>query len=228
MKVSVICPNHGRDLTLLRASVPSWVEFIEVNLGLERSEQRNIGIEKSTGAILFIVDSDQVLSPELIKECIYLLSIGFSSVYIPEIIVAKSFFGKVRNFERSFYTGTEIDVPRAVLRSACPKFDQTLHGPEDSDWGHRIPGLRATSKNPLYHHDDISLREYFRKKNYYAASLRRYREKWKKCKCLNFRYRVIEVFTEKGKWKKLVRSPILSICMFLIIIARGFIYAKNR
>ena len=228
MKVSVICPNHGRDLTTLKASLPSWVEFIEVNVGLERSAQRNIGIDRATGDLLLILDSDQSIQPGLIEECRRLCEIGYSAIYIPEVIVAKSFFGKVRKFEREFYTATAIDVPRFVRKRLCPKFDETLHGPEDSEWGNRILGIRTTSRKALYHHDDISLYEYLRKKDYYADSLRRYREKWPNCKCLSFRYRVFGVFTEKGKWRKLIRHPILSMCMFGIIILRGFIYARNR
>lgn len=226
--VSVIVPNHGRDLTILRNSLPPWIEFIEVNLGKERSYQRNFGIQKAKGEYLLILDSDQSISPALIYECVYLMRLGYSCVYIPEVIVAKSFFGKVRKFEREFYTGTEIDVPRFVRKDCCPKFDEELHGPEDSDWGHRIPGFRATSKNVLYHHDDISPMEYFRKKAYYAESLKKYRNKWPACKCLSFKYRVWDVFTEKGKWKKMVKHPILTICMYAIIIARGFIYARAR
>jgi glycosyltransferase involved in cell wall biosynthesis len=227
MKVSVIVPNHGRDLTTLKASLPWWVELLVIDRGFERSKQRNMGILEATGDFFLFLDSDHSISPGLIEECCGLVLDGYNSIYIPEVIVAKSFFGKVRNFEREFYTGTAIDVPRFVVKKACPFFDERLHGPEDSDWGNRIKGKRAISRQVLYHHDDISIREYFSKKAYYAKSLVRYRRKWPNDKCLKFSYRCWGVFVENGKWKKLVRHPVFSFCIFLIVLVRGIIYVKT-
>ena len=83
---------------------------------------------------------------------------GYDCLYIPEVIIAKSFFGRIRAFERTFYTGTAIDVPRFVRKECCPMFNEELTGPEDADWGNRIPGKRGITQNVLYHYDDISLR----------------------------------------------------------------------
>lgn len=228
MKTSVVVANHGRDITKLKDSLPKDVEFIEINLGLERSKQRNMGIKQSTGDIVIWLDSDQSLSPGVVKECEELLKCGYTCIYIPEVIVAKSFFGKIRKFEREFYTGTAIDVPRAVLKSKCPLFDEDMSGPEDADWGNRIPGLRAISKNVLYHHDDISLIDYFKKKSYYAKSMSLYANRWPIDKCLNFKYRCFDVFVQDGKWKKIVRHPILSLGILFIIFVRGLIYVTRR
>jgi glycosyltransferase involved in cell wall biosynthesis len=228
MKVSVIVPNHGRDITKLKESLPPDVELIHIDRGMERSVQRNIGIDESTGEGLLFLDSDQSISPGLISECINLTSYGYSCVFIPEIIVAESFFGKVRKFEREFYTGTAIDVPRFVLRKACPYFDVALSGPEDSDWGNRIPGIKVVSCNPLYHNDDIGIIDYFKKKAYYTKSMRLYASKWPNDKCLDWKYRCFGVFLEKGKWRKLVRHPLLSFCILLIVLVRGVIYATQK
>ena len=226
MKVSVVVPNHGRDITGLRESIPEGVEFIEVDLGLERSVQRNMGIRQSIGEGLLILDSDQRISPGLINECVDLCSRGYTCVYIPEIIVADGFFAKVRQFERGFYTGTAVDVPRFVLRKFCPMFNEDLHGPEDADWGNRIKGVRAISDNPLYHYDQISLIEYLKKKAYYAKSMNKFRERNRHDLVLKFKYRCWTVFTEKGKWKRLLRHPILTVCMYAVIFMRGIIYVR--
>jgi glycosyltransferase involved in cell wall biosynthesis len=226
--VSVIVPNNDRDTKTLRNSLPTDVEYIEVNLGLERSEQRNIGIKRAKGECLLILDSDQSISPCLIKECLSLISMGHSCVYIPEVIVGHSWFAKLRNFERSFYTSTCVDVPRFVLKRACPLFDVNMSGPEDADWGNRIPGLRATSKACLYHHDDISLSQYLKKKAYYTKSMRLFAKKWPEDKCLDLSYRCFGVFTEKGKWRKLIQHPILTIGIVLLLALRGVIYYANK
>lgn len=228
LKTSVVVANHNRDLSILKASLPEDVEFIEVNLGLERSLQRNIGIFKAKNECIIWLDSDQSISPGLVKECENLLLMGCSCVYIPEVIIAKSFFGKIRAFEREFYTGTAVDVPRAVLKKYCPKFNEELNGPEDSDWGNRIRGLRAISNNVLYHHDDIGIWEYLCKKNYYAKSLRKYKKLNPTDKILSFKYRCFTIFVENGKWKKLFRHPILSLGIVFIIFFRGIIYLKNK
>jgi glycosyltransferase involved in cell wall biosynthesis len=228
VKVSVVVPNHGRDLTTLKASLPIKTELIEVNRGLERSVQRNIGIQQASGDAFLILDSDQSISPNLIPECVDLINMGYSSVYIPEVLVVKSFFGKIRKFEREFYTGTAVDVPRFVRRDCCPLFDETLTGPEDADWGNRIPGLRAVSKNVLYHHDDIGCIEYFKKKMYYSKSMEDFKRKNPNDRVLNIRYRCWSVFTDNGKWKKLVRHPLLTMGIIIIIFIRGIIYVTNR
>ncbi|NQS88389.1 glycosyltransferase [Patescibacteria group bacterium] len=227
MKISVIVPNHGRDITRLIESLPTHVELLHVDEGLERSEQRNIGIQRATGDAYLFLDSDQSISPCLIKECIELTKWGYDAIYIPEVIIAESFFGKIRKFEREFYTGTAVDVPRFVVKNRCPLFDEGLNGPEDSDWGHRINGIKGVSTNVLYHHDDIGIREYFRKKRYYARSMQRYREKWPHDPILKFSYRCWKVFTEKGKWRKLIRHPLLSFGIFIIIGIRGIIYVTR-
>jgi hypothetical protein len=230
--VSVIIPNNGRNLnTLMQSLITSTRKPIDVSIvdwGMERSYQRNAAIRAAFGKNILVLDSDQSVSPGLIDECDELIRLGYSCVYIPEVIVADSFFGKVRKFEREFYTGTAVDVPRFVRADLCPKFDETLHGPEDADWGNRIPGIRAVSRNVLYHHDDISLSEYIRKKAYYSKSMRRYAEKWPDDKCLSMKYRCWDVFIEKGKWKKLLRHPKLTVGIIFILAVRAWIYATHR
>jgi glycosyltransferase involved in cell wall biosynthesis len=226
--VSVIVPNHNRSIDAIRASVPRNVELFEVYLGMERSRQRNIGIMHSKGKYLLILDSDQSISEGLIDECLELMEQGYSALYIPEVIVASSFFGRVRAFEREFYTGTAIDVPRFVRRDCCPLFNEDLNGPEDADFGNRIKGERAVTRGVLYHHDDISFVEYCRKKTYYTKSMARYKELWPDDPCLSLRYRCWTVFVSGGKWKRLLRHPILTLGIIFVLGVRGWIYYRCR
>lgn len=228
LKVSIICANHGRNTLVLRSSLPEGVEYIEINQGLERSAQRNIGIEKSTGDIILWLDSDQSLSPGVVKECEDLIKMGYTAVYIPEVIIGSSFFGRIRAFERTFYTGTAVDVPKAVLKRRCPLFCEELSGPEDALWGREIIGLKAVSKAVLYHHDDIDFVSYCRKKAYYTKSMRRYTEMYPEDRCLNLKYRCWTVFTEKGKWKELLRNPVLTLGVIFLLAVRGIIYLRFK
>ena len=228
VRTSVIVANHGRDITRLKASLPKGVEFIEVNKGLERSIQRNMAIKQAKGDIILWLDSDQSLSPGVVKECEELLNIGYTAVFIPEVIVATSLFGRIRAFERTFYTGTAVDVPKAVLRRVCPLFDETLNGPEDALWGSKIPGFKGITENVLYHWDDCGFWDYFKKKSYYAKSMKRYAELNPNDKCLNLKYRCWTVFVEHGKWKELIKHPILTLGIVFLLAVRGYIYAFKR
>ena len=78
MKVSVIVPNHGRDISSIKKVVDNMpdVEFLEVDLGFERSYQRNIGIAQAKGEYIFILDSDQLPTETLILECIHIMEVS--------------------------------------------------------------------------------------------------------------------------------------------------------
>lgn len=230
--VSVIVPNHGRDITDLvrsvNASTYRHIELIVVDEGKERSAQRNIGIDRARGEFLLILDSDQEISPCLIQECILWMNQGFDALYIPEILNATGIFGAIRKWERGFYNGTAVDVVRFVRAKGCPYFDCSLSGPEDSDWDRRVFGKRATTILPLYHNDNIPLGTYLKKKAYYSKSMRRFANRWPDDKCINIWWRCFGVYVEKGKWKRILRRPDLFIGMMFILALRGIVYYAKR
>jgi hypothetical protein len=232
MKVSIVVPNHGRDLTALKKSIYNStyknIELIIIDRGLERSTQRNIGIMESTGDALLILDSDQSVSKWLIDECCDFIKSGYGSLYIPEVIITKGFFGYLRNWERQFYTSTPIDCVRFVRKDICPLFDEEMSGPEDSHFDRRVPGLRGTTKNVLYHDDGESFFSFLKKKAYYSKSMLLYSQKNPKDRVLNFWWRCFGVFFENGKWKKVFKRPDLFICVIGLIFIRGLIYVVFR
>lgn len=233
--VSVVIATHkgaedqiSRLVASINASTYKDIEIIVVNEGLERSRQRNIGIERSKGDFIFWPDSDWVLSPGLIEECVGKMK-KYDALYIPEFIVGSSFFTKVRNFERQFYTGISgIDAVRFLKRWHCPFFDETMSGPEDACFDYRVPGKKGVTKSYYYHHDNVGFIRYIQKKAYYSKSMRKFSDKYPNAKVLSFKYRCCGVFTEQGKWKALIRHPFLALCMFGLLILRGFVYLTNR
>lgn len=232
--VSIIIPKTKKEdisqsLKALKSSSYKNIEIVVVDEGLERSAQRNIGITTAKGEYLLILDADQVVSRYLIEECLWKMHYlrYLSGIYIPETIPGDTWFNRVRNFERQFYTGTCVDVVRFVRREGCPMFDKSMSGPEDSDWDRRIGGERMVSTACLYHYDNCDLKKYIAKKSYYAKSMKRYHEKHPDDKVLKLTYRCFWVFVEQGKWKKLLRHPILSLGILGIILVRGIIWIRR-
>lgn len=203
-------------------------EIVIVDEGLERSAQRNIGIRRSKGDYIIFLDADMRVTPYLLEDCVEKIE-GYTAVYIPERIVTKGWFGKLRDWERQFYNGTLVDVVRFIRRDQCPFFDESLHGVEDSDWERQIlknhPDAKfSTSDFPFHHHDNVGVIKYLKKKAYYAQCLNKYRLKNPSDKLLTFKYRCFDVFVENGKWKRLVRSPHLALGVIFLLMARGIIF----
>jgi hypothetical protein len=238
--VSVIIPKRrGEDINrviqAVKNSVYTNIEIIVVDEGLERSTQRNIGIDRAQGEYLLILDSDQVISNSVIHQCVFFCNSDilpgfpfYNSVYIPEIIKTKGLFAYIRNWERQFYNTTPIDCVRFVRSEVCPLFDETMIGPEDADWDRKIPGNKAICSAPLYHYDNIGVLKYFFKKAYYSKSMRRYAEKYPNDKVLDWKWRCFGVFFEKGKWKGFLARPDLAFAVLTIIFIRGIIYYAKR
>lgn len=232
-KISIIIPTHNEDLepilnSISRSFYPDY-EVIVIDEGKERSYQRNKGIDLSTGDYLLILDSDQPISPLLLWECAELMK-NYDAVYIPELIMTKGFFGRLRNWERQFYTGTAVDVVRFVkwVGDYLPYFDETLHGPEDTDWDRRVTGKRVISKSWLYHYDNIGVIKYFKKKIYYSKSMNEFAKKNPNDKILDLKWRCWTVFTENGKWKRLIKKPHYTLALGILILVRGVIYLWTK
>jgi glycosyltransferase involved in cell wall biosynthesis len=231
-KVSVIVPIVKNDphieecIEAIKASTYKNVEIIVVDEGLERSAQRNIGMRRASGKYYLILDSDQMLTPHVIHNCVTKMRDGYVGIYIPEIITTKGWFGRLRDWERQFYTGTLVDVVRFV-KSDCPKFDETLHGVEDSSWERQILGEKSICDFHLNHHDKCGVIKFLKKKAYYAKSLNNYKEKNPNDRLLTLKYRCWDVFTENGKWKELFKRPHYAFGVALLLLARGIIYHAN-
>jgi len=207
------------------------------NCGSERSTQKNFGVEKSRGEYFLHLDADMTLNENVIGECVEKAQANrdIIALYIPEIIRGGSYWEKVRNFERSFYNETVIDAVRFVQRDKFLEvggFDEKLYACEDWDLDKRLKelGKFGIIKSLLYHDESkFNLKKYLAKKEYYSKNIDVYIKKWGKSdpdvkKQFGFWYRYIGVFVENGKWKKIVRHPLLALGMYFLRFLVGIKY----
>ncbi len=206
--------------------------------GPERCAQRNYGWRQAAGDWVLVLDADMILPPETINE---ILSVEDGDAFwIPEVRSGSGFRTKVRNFERSFYDGTCIDALRLFRKDILNKtggYDESLlAGGEDWELDIRIleQGAKcALLKNHLIHNEQqLSLSRLMAKKAYYAKGFARYKEKWPNHRAVKMQfspvYRFIGVFTENGKWRKVLRHPILFLGVVFERILVGIIYLIHR
>jgi glycosyltransferase involved in cell wall biosynthesis len=239
--------------------------------GPERSAQRNFGMLRvARGTFAIFLDADMLLSPDLVAACVARMSEGDCvALHIPEIVLGRSYFSRVRRFERRFYDGTVVDAARFFRRdalSAVGGFDETITGIEDWDLDKKIKAIGVIAllddrsgsgrghvdewelapfvlqrgvdpsafRSVLYHNEsEFDLGRYLGKKRYYASWLAAYERKWGRddpdvAKQLGAGYRLVGVFVENGKWRRLLRSPTLALGMCLLRAMVGATYLWER
>ncbi|MBU0477557.1 glycosyltransferase [bacterium] len=236
----IVVDNNSTDKTKeIVEEFKKWFTPLNVQLfngGPERSAQRNFGIERANGKYVLYLDVDMILSESVVSECVEKCEKeGCIALYIPERIIGKGFWIKVRDFERSFYNATVIDCVRFVRRDKFLEidgFDKTLTGPEDWDFDRRIKEIGKVSivDSPIYHNEgEFNLKRYINKKSYYAKTFDEYINKWGKNdrtirKQLGFCYRYFGVFMERGKWMRFFSHPVLFLSVYFLRFMLGLRY----
>ena len=209
--------------------------------GPERCAQRNFGCGKASAPWIFILDADMIVPPDLMREVLDAVdSARADAFWIPEVRTGRGIRTKARNFERSFYDGTCVDALRVMKKSifdAAGGYDENLiAGGEDWDLDIRILALGAKCevlKRALMHNEkSLTLAKLLAKKAYYSKTIGDYRAKWPEHPAVRKQfspwYRCVGVFVENGKWKRLVRHPVLAAVMYFERLAVALTYLFGR
>jgi glycosyltransferase involved in cell wall biosynthesis len=218
--VSVIIPtwNSGRTLDLCLQSVTNQtykkIEVIVVDCGSvdntldilskysvkivksekrSRTFQRNIGVLYACGELLLHIDSDEVLHPMLIEECVKKVLVEkFEALFLPTFDTGFTYFGKSR------FTGDYINlnlrkgkyIPNSAVRfytktvfKAVKGYDENLLIGEDVIFAlkclrHKFRTDR--SKYPVFHYATEGFKNIFIKKYTYGKTYKNYKEAYKK------------------------------------------------
>lgn len=156
------------------------------NKGPERSAQRNYGVHESRGEFVVIIDSDMELSPEVIAQCVAVVSedTTVQGVIIPEESFGEGFWAQCKKLERSFYVGVEwMEAARFFRREAYVQaggYDEEMVSGEDWDLSQRVGerGKIGRIEAFIFHNEGrISLWKTVKKKFYYAQKFSKYVEK---------------------------------------------------
>jgi glycosyltransferase involved in cell wall biosynthesis len=196
-------------------------------LDSERARAKNFGISKASGEFLLFVDSDMILQPNVVEECVRIWSANrkIVGVIIPERSIGSGFWVRVRDFERNLYKGSKVESPRFFVKkfvSQVGGFDEEIVAYEESTLPQKLEDIgmdisaRATS---LILHDEegFSLLRWLHKKRYGGETGRLYSKKYSKYAKMQFSipYRT-RIFLKNGNWKILIRHPILSTGVFIL------------
>ncbi len=153
----IVVDNNSTDRT--REIAKKYTKKV-YNQGPERSAQRNFGAQLAKGEWLLFLDADMILSSTVVKRGIKKSqSEKLVALYIPELILGRSFWCRVRRLERSFYDATPIDAVRLIRADIFQKtggFDINLTGPEDWDLNKKIKKLGKVGMIDNYNFSQIN------------------------------------------------------------------------
>jgi glycosyltransferase involved in cell wall biosynthesis len=207
-----------------------------IRLAGERTRAKNRGISVADGDFVVFIDSDMSLEPTVIEDCIRACSTDkkIAGVIIPEKTIGPGFWVRVRDFERSFYDGTAIESARFFRRNVAMQvngFDEDVVFFEESTLPHKIQNLGLDTHvriQSFIRHDEtgFNIRRWLAKKSYYTNTSNSYASRYADLaeKQMSVSYR-LKAFTADGKWKRLMRHPMLAIGLFIL---KGLEYLYSR
>ncbi|MBU3978369.1 glycosyltransferase family 2 protein [Patescibacteria group bacterium] len=179
----IVVDNNSSDNT--KTISRKYTDYV-FNYGPERSSQRNFGAKYATGKFLLFIDSDMVLSIDVVKNCVKktIIDQNIKSIIIPEKSFGKGFWAGCKKLEKSFYVGVDwIEAARFFEKKVFQEvggYDEKIISGEDWDLSQKIGDKYKIDRisDFIYHNEGkISLLETIKKKFYYAKKFNIYTEK---------------------------------------------------
>jgi len=200
---------------------------------------RNIGITNSSGKYIFLLDSDQVLSPSVIEECVRDCELrNAGMVRVPEVFAGKGFWSscsaKWKNLlvkveqkysaSRNMLTGEpRFFVKEQLVRGGM--LDDNLLWAEDYDLHKRMEKMKikeTSSKSKLYHYEPATIKEIVLKIFHYGSSMPTYTRRTGQR--IFWPMTSSSVLTLKELFRECGNQPLtLMGCVFLLFLKTFFI-----
>ena len=151
-------------------------------------------------------------------------------------------FNKVGGFDEALFvkgSGEDWDIDKKIKQVGKIAALPAAAGPFQGNW--EFASFVAERGVPfksdyvgIYHNEaEFELVPYLRKKSYYTQGFDGYIEKWGQddpdIRCqFGLGYRYWTVFTEKGKWLRLLRRPDLTFGMYFLRVLVGIVFVLNK
>lgn len=197
------------------------------NKGPERSVQRNFGAKKAVGDYFLFLDSDMVLTKNVIEGCVKKFNkrADLGGLIIPEKSFGEGFWVKAKILERKINEGEPYFEAARFFPAAIFKeirgYDKNLTGPEDWDLPQRISKKYKIERIKQYiHHNEgkHTLMKLAKKKFYYGLSAHKYLTKHNINPISQKTVYILRPAFYK-KLDKIVEDPILYLGMWLMLLA---------
>jgi glycosyltransferase involved in cell wall biosynthesis len=196
------------------------------SLNSERTIAKNLASRMAKGTFVLFLDSDMILESTVIEQCVRAMQASdVGGIIIPEKSTGLGFWVKVRDFERSFYSGTKVESARffrTIQVIEVGGFDEEVVLYEESTLPQKIEkiGLKTNVRvSSFIIHDEgnFKLRNWLRKKRYYSQTERIYTQKYESYsqKQLGVGHR-IGIYIRNKNWITLMRHPILSTGLVIL------------
>ena len=223
----IVVDNYSRDKT--REIAKKYADRV-VLCRAGRSKAKNVGVNLAKGDYVLFIDSDMELSRRVIEECLEAVEKDerVGGVVIPERSVGDSFWVRVRDFERSFYAGTEVESARFFKKDLVMKvggFDEDIVFFEESTLPQKIAALgfnvKVRIKAEILHHEgDFFIWKWLKKKLHYGRSAIDYKEKYGgyALKQLNALHR-LSIFLKN---RKFFSKPLLMLGVIILKLLEFF------
>lgn len=220
----IVVDNFSADKTVEIAKKFTKKVF---RIGPERSTQYNFAVKKSHGKYIYRIDSDFVVEPNVITECVEkcerdgLDAIAVHNTSDPTV----SFWSRVRKLERDCYVDDDsIVAVRFVKKAAFDKiggFDERMFAGEDYDLHNRLikKGFKwGRIKSKEMHLGEVTSIWLFAKQSFrYGRNLVYYMDKYKELGQAQMTPIRGAYFRH---WKQLVTHPILTLGLIFMNLVK--------
>jgi len=153
-------------------------------------------------------------------------------------IFRRDIFCQVGGFDENIDFGEEWDIDKEVKHHGEIALLDKINEYASPDWKlasfiDQLGIVNTAEQNVIYHNEsEFNVRTYINKKGAYSKGLDKYISKWGKDDSdindqFGLLYRYLGVFVEQGKWKKILRHPILTWGMYWLRFLVGLKYINQ-
>lgn len=219
----IVVDGNSTDRTREVAATFADKVFLYPKKGDHRCAQRNMGVDRSSGEYVLLIDSDMELDEMVVRRCAEKMRLSEKTVglVIPEESFGEGFWSRCKVLEKSFYVGVPwMEAARCFRKDVYTKvggYDENMTSGEDWDLSQRVARegeIGRINAFILHNEGHTSLLKTMRKKFYYARKFSKYVEQNQGQEAMENQIGILKRYALfLSQPKKLFREPILGVGM---------------